>query len=514
MNTNFLGKGKTWLFVGLFLFVGVTGARAEIELWGEKLTLTGFVRHQLVYNIGEKNPYNTNPNALAVPPGSDTGYDVQDSKNWCNLSRTWLISELNFKPNDIFRVYTKARFIWDQTTNLDGDLYDYDAITLSTAHYGSTLRLGHDNHATAEIWEIYGDIDIGNLWCRVGKQQIVWGEMISARILDIVNPLDKSWHFQWEPEEFENIRIPQWMIRGVYNIEQSVVPWLDELYVEGFYNPGDIVPTNNPEIGNPYRQNYQLEAEWGGFYNLIADHDRRGDDEFGFRIGYKIGQFAGTLNYASLYHDDAMDRSGTFMGPATQVQRYYPMVDVYGLSLNYALDHPLNTVVTVESTLTKDEPWYDNTVFPAIDFVKKDTIRYAINLQRFSNILPNQPFMNVIFQYQGLIVEDNEDVKWTPGPNAPSNKNNIVEDIANDAFVLSLSQDFAYKTYKATCVIIWQPDGAYRINPGFKYSPGDNWRYEIFANWWGGNAFDNANKGYLNYFYYQDEIMCRITYQF
>jgi len=504
MNTNFLGKGKTWLFVGLFLFVGVTGARAEIELLGEKLTLTGFVRHQSVFNIAYSNPYN----------GPD-GYNVQQDHNWLNLSRTWLVTELNYKPTDIFKLYAKMRFIWDQTTNLDGALYEYDAITLSTPHYGSSMRLGHDNHATAEVWELYGDLDIGNLWVRVGRQQIVWGEMISARILDIVNPLDKSWHNQWEPEEFENIRIPTWMIRTVYNIEQSVVPWLDELYVEAFWNPGDIVPTNNSEIGNPYRLNFVPTSEWGGPYVTGEEHDRRGRDEFGARIGYKIGQVAGTLNYAYLYTDDPYDEVGNPppIPPSTWpvTQSYYPQIDVYGMSMNYALDHPLNTVITVEATYTPDMPYYDNTVFPGISIKETDEIAYAINFQRFSNIIPNQPFMNVIFQYQGKRIKDNDDVKLTPGP---YDRNNIAEKIANDAFVLSLSQDFSYKTYKATLVFIWQPDGSYRINPGFKYSPGDNWRFEVYGNWWSGSAFDGANKHQLNYFRDQDEAMVRITYQF
>ena len=63
-------------------------------------------------------------------------------------------------------------------------------------------------------------------------------------------------------------------------------------------------------------------------------------------------------------------------------------------------------------------------------------------------------------------------------------------------------------------MFIWQPDGSWRVNPGFKYSPGDNWRYEIFGNWWGGSAFEGKNKHQLNYFEYQNELMARITYQF
>jgi len=394
-------------------------------------------------------------------------------------------------------------------------LYDCDAITLSSPHYGGSMRAGHDNHATAEIWELYGDIDIGNLWIRAGRQQIVWGEMISARILDIVNPLDKSWHFTWEPEEFENIRIPTWMIRGVYNIEQNVMPWLEELYVEAFWNPGDIVPTNNPEIGNPYRQNYQYEVYYGGFWTP-EEEDRRGRDEFGFRLGYKIGKFAGTLNYAYLFVDDAV-QNVTWTGMGSTIVDSYPHVDVYGMSINYAMDPPFNTVVTVESTYTPNSPWQSTEQSPPfVTTTETEVIKYAINFQRFSNIIPNQPFMNIIFQYQGWYISSPGEVKWTPGSyHAPTTYfRNHVERIAKDAFVLSVSQDFGYKTYKASCVTIWQPDGAYRINPGFKYSPGDNWRYEIYANWWGGSAYDGANKSCLNYFSYQDEIMCRVTYQF
>jgi len=561
MNTNFLRKAKAWLFGVLFVFVGVGSVKAEIELWGDKLTVTGFLRQQTVYNMGEKNPYNSNPQynsnpnpggGYLGPPPPATGYGVQDEKNWCNLSRTWFITEWNFKPNDMFKLFAKPRVIWDQTTNLDGDLYEYDALALSTPHYGSSLRLGHDKHVTAEIWELYGDLDMGNLWIRLGKQQIVWGEMVSARILDIVNPLDQSWHFTWEPEEFENIRIPQWMARVVYNIEQNAMPWIDELYVEGFWNPGDIVPTNNPEIGNAYRVNYQFEYDpndpdhWGGIWNTTKVHDRRGEDEFGFRLGYKIGQFAGTLNYAHLFVDDEMSKTtrlyGTIPPPWAQflgdAEKYYPRIDVYGASINYAFNDPINTVMTIEATYIPNMPWYtvDCFYFPAgdppastlpvvgIDYIDTREFNYAINLQRFTHIVPGQPFMNVIFQYQGKYVPEADDVKWIPGPPPPSyqnprgdngtNKGNTVEKICKDAFVLSLSQDYSYKTYKTTLLIIWQPDGAYRINPGFAYTPGDHWRFEAFANWWGGNAYDNNNKSCLNYFYYQDEVMGRITYQF
>ncbi len=525
MDTRYFRKGNAWLLVVLFLFVGVTPAGADIKIWGDKFTMTGFLRHQLVYNMGHKNPYNSNPQFLSsvpiIPP--KTGYGVQDDKNWCNLSRTWFITEWKFEPNDMFKTYSKVRVVADSTTNLDSELYDYDPFQFATRHYGTTMRLGHDEDIKAEIWELYADVDFENLWIRLGKQQVVWGEVPSVRIMDVVNPLDKSWHFTWEPEEFENIRIPLWMARASYTIEQTIMPWLDDLYIEGFWNPGDIEPSINPDIGNPYRLQYLMEVEWGGVYSLNPVEDNRGRDEFGFRLGYRIGQFGGTFNYAYLFSDDVFYETTTtppigppWIWPAIETRRVLPRIEVYGLTLNYAFDFPISLAATIEATLTKDAPWHDNTIAHAalIGITEKDEYDFAIVLQRFTSVFPGHPFMNMKFVYAAKIVEDNEDVKWVPGPNAPGNKNNIVEDITKDAFVFTFDQDFFYKTYKMSGLIQYQPDGAYRINSGFKYSPGDHWRYEVFATWWGGSAFDNANKGYINYFHYQDEIMCRITYQF
>ncbi len=609
MNTNIFTKARTWLLAFLILFAWVIDVNAEISLLDDKLTIAGFLRQQVIYNMGTMNPYNSRPqynqNFSAYNPYPNVtgyhgappdypGYAVQSKKNWCNLNRTWLVTEIDYTPNDILKFYTKIRVIADETRGTDSRLYDYNPLALSTDHYATTMRLGEDDDVTIEAWEIYADIDLDSLWIRIGKQQIVWGEMISARILDVVNPLDQSWHFTHEPEEFENIRIPQWMLRAVLNVDTQWASWLEELYIEGFWNPGDIVPTNDPQIGNPYKQNYQYEYDpnaefaWGGLWQTTEVDDRRGDDEFGFRLGWKVGQFAGTFNYASLYADDPMsycdpesDESRALSqaydllipaGPAAGlpipfgvwdaipgalgpnathtvgvVKKEYPRIDVIGTSFNYAFDKPFSTVMTVEVAYIPNMPWYTSDCFQfenvaitpgptgsaiwmpyvGIDYDDTEEYNFAINFQRFSNVFPGQPFMNIIFQYQGKYVPNADELKWTPGSAPPSvttnanstggagtNEGNIVEKICKDAFVLSVSQDFGYKTYKASCVTIWQPDGAYSINPGFKYSPGDNWRFDVYARWWGGSAFDNHNKSSLNYFGYQDEVNFRITYQF
>ena len=186
MNTSFLKKRKAWLLAVLFLFVGVMDASAEIRLT-DSLSVTGFVRQMFAVHTAQ-----TNPNNKAAPPFGAG----QEDNNRINLSRTQIQTELTFKPNDTFKLFANMRFIYDQTDLLDSDLKSYDAFPLSTPHYGTTLRVGHDEEVMADIWELYADLNLGPLWLRIGKQQIVWGEMFGWRIMDCINPLDLSWHFR------------------------------------------------------------------------------------------------------------------------------------------------------------------------------------------------------------------------------------------------------------------------------------------------------------------------------
>ena len=235
MQGNF-GLIRKWPLVFLFLvlFLGVMEARAEIQIWGDTLTMTGFLRYELAVHTSIKNENNN---------------IVQKDNNWLNLSRAFFQTELTFRPTDFWKLYAKVRLTHDSTEYLDKNLASYNAFPLMTPNYGTYMRPDSGSHFAAEVWELYSDLRLGNLFLRAGRQQIVWGEMINTRIMDLINPLDRSWHFQFEPEEFENIRIPQWAVRANYQIPQRVLPWLTDLYVEGFLNPGDFSPNIDPDLG-------------------------------------------------------------------------------------------------------------------------------------------------------------------------------------------------------------------------------------------------------------------------
>ncbi|RLC32599.1 MAG: hypothetical protein DRH37_00185 [Deltaproteobacteria bacterium] len=500
MCSGWLVKKRCWMLVFLVFFVGVVDARADIYLT-DNLVLAGFFRHAMAVSMGVMNPYNKYAG-------------TQRHNNWLNLSRSTFQTELTYMPTDIFRFYTRTRVVYDQTDMLDDHLHEYDHFAMpGGVRYGGYLMSGRDDNIAAEIWELYADFYLGDLWLRTGKQIVSWGEMVGIQIMDIINPLDLSWHNIYEIEEYENIKIPEWMIRASYSIETGV-PWLTDLYIEGFFNPGDTSPTWNPEPGSPYAKTLVQSSLKDTHY------DRRGDEEWGLRLGGKIDQFGWTLNYLYLYTDDGQPNYKRPPGPPFfgTLETKWPQINVYGITLNYAWDQPLNTSATFEANYIPNMPWQDAHV-PYPHIRETDEWNWALLLMTKQFLLPpGYDPLNIKLQYAQKIVENHNDVKWIPGPLSRSNS---VEKISRDSITLILTQDFLHRQIETEFRCTWMPDGSYQIKPRLGFYPGDKWRFDLYAMWQGGSAYsgDPAHGVYGNpntqaYFYWLDEVYARITYQF
>lgn len=88
--------------------------------------------------------------------------------------------------------------------------------------------------------EAYVDLEMANapVSFRLGRQQVVWGESDQFRMADIWNPLDLTWHFH--QESWDNIRIPLWLAKGLWNI--GTLGPLNTVFLEMVYNPFDFQP--------------------------------------------------------------------------------------------------------------------------------------------------------------------------------------------------------------------------------------------------------------------------------
>jgi hypothetical protein len=506
--------------------VGVTSAQADVQL-SDTLTLNGFVRQTAVMSIGTNNP---TLEAYQAYVGSGEKPDF-------NLIRTMVQLELNWQPTDIFRMYMKARGTHDQTYLWQSDLDTYNTTPWTYDRHGFDLKSGYnENTYMVDIWEVWANIEMDLLWIRLGKQQIAWGDLPGVRIADKINPLDKSWHLTNEPEEYENIRIPEWAARVYFTFPETMSGPFEEVFIDSFWNPGDCHPDIQPSHGSPYMNAYSgnpfsTDIPAGpplppGSYPTGApqpdpDFQQRGEDTWGVRFGCNFAGFQTTLNYMSVYNNFPF---WTFFGAPEQTVpplsnwfqgTDYPNIHVWAMTMSYAFDYPINTSMTFEGSYTKDQPWQANAPGPpAIEEGKY--YRAAMYLERnvfWMNSMSRFFFPGKIgfMYYRHWIDSSDEDkVKLTPAPYGTSNRLDWAMDMVYLSYTLPFGQGASWEI-NPKCY--WNPEGAYKIQCFLKYSPNYDWRFDLGAMWQGGSsrrAFLPSGPSVR----WNDEMYFRITYSF
>ena len=157
--------------------------------------------------------------------------------------------------------------------------------------YSSIQSEGRDALAfTNTLREVYIDLALADapISLRLGRQQVIWGESDQFRLMDIINPLDTTWHLQ--QEDWDKLRIPLWMIKGIWDMG-DLGP-IANAFTEVVWNPGDFMPGNKVEflpapwavpIANPVRSGQvqflspQLVTLLTPVFNLQGTSFRQGD---------------------------------------------------------------------------------------------------------------------------------------------------------------------------------------------------------------------------------------------
>jgi hypothetical protein len=136
--------------------------------------------------------------------------------------------------------------------------------------------------------EVYIDFKLKNapLSFRLGRQQVIWGESDQFRVMDVINPIDVTWHFQIE--SWDEIRTPQWLAKGLWDIGE--VGPLSGAFLEVVYNPFDFQPGYRVDfLPRPWAAPYpdplragQINVDKSGtlttpVFNLQGTSLRRGD---------------------------------------------------------------------------------------------------------------------------------------------------------------------------------------------------------------------------------------------
>ncbi|HSP99526.1 MAG TPA: DUF1302 family protein [Candidatus Dormibacteraeota bacterium] len=119
--------------------------------------------------------------------------------------------------------------------------------TLKNGIYSSLNSEGRDALAfESTLREAYIDLTLADapISFRVGRQQVIWGESDQFRLMDIINPLDTTWHLQ--QEDWDKIRIPLWLVKMIYDLGD--VGGFSNTFAELVWNPGDFQPGNKVQF--------------------------------------------------------------------------------------------------------------------------------------------------------------------------------------------------------------------------------------------------------------------------
>lgn len=274
--------------------------------------------------------------------------------------------------------------------------YSYDF----TGHFDSEFKRGIPNRSYHQyirtededlIRELYVQFIKGDWDIRIGKQQVVWGQQLGKRTLDVVNPLDLRTQVIGLTE-WENVRIGLWMMRAVYH---TTLP--GELDFEAIVIPNDFesfkMPLEGTYLGGiPNTPGFQ-DHLWHRMEHDKPGHHGLHNAEWGFRVrGYST-----TLNLdwsVIFFHtiaDDPVTRDmDKFLGWLTGypgVARIdhprmpegifeYKPYNIFGFSLQHYSPF-LKAVLRMEAAY-EDNRYYDK----GDDIVEKDAISIGLGIDK------------------------------------------------------------------------------------------------------------------------------------
>ena len=515
--------GKTRILIGLIgLFMMLVWGGSAWALDYGNFSVSGWVRNQIAYNVGHANPNNI------LGESADGERDRINTKMF--KTAVQLKPQYNFTQN--VSVFARFQAAIDRGTETD---YPVD-VDIFPKSYDGDLMLTGDEWAIG-LKELYMDFDTQYVWLRMGKQQVSWGQSDGLRLLDIINPLDKTWHgiSLNEPylDAFDNLRESLWMARLTLKS-----PWetdnLNDVQLELLWLPGDFVGSEfvghiNPAHGSPY--NFEPDV-------FNSENVTPGGQEWGARLMGKYRGLEWSLNYFRHYEDDGLYKllavtPHAWKGVEVQTRTYHPRVDSYGCSATY--DDALNTKAVYRMEfLYQDRPYespglYDVsalgipdgaggivTLAPTVaagDFERRKTIKALLGIDRPTFVPFINPNRTVSLGFQLYVVQVVEDASDLKKDGLTLNGSPVRE---NETMV-SFSANTGFMQDRINPQILYIYDigrkGHY-LQAGTEFRITDNILWYVGATLYDGKDSSNAANDDFAYFEWADEIQSRITFQF
>jgi hypothetical protein len=188
-----------------------------------------------------------------------------------------------------------------------GARVDYDAVySLHDNDYPGAV--GRNQRFNVYLRENYLDIGAGNWDFRLGKQHVVWGEMVGLFFADVVSARDMR---EFILPEFDMMRIPQWAVRAEY--------FNDDFHAEFLWIP----VASYDLIGKPGAEFYPWQIQPPGVNVVYRNEDiperTLANSNYGIRLstlknGWDVSGFAySSMDVSPTFYRDATSIPGTYL---------------------------------------------------------------------------------------------------------------------------------------------------------------------------------------------------------
>ena len=170
---------------------------------------------------------------------------------------------------------------------------DYDAIYDLSDFYSRQIR--RDQRFELFLRENYLDFSIADFDIRVGRQHIVWGEMVGLFFADVVSAKDMR---EFVLPDFDILRIPQWAVRTEYS--------KNDFHADLIWIPFASLD----EIGRPGADFYPFALPVATPVSFLKE-DRSGRNIAHSNYGIRLSQLVNGWDVSAFYYH-SLDAAPTF----------------------------------------------------------------------------------------------------------------------------------------------------------------------------------------------------------
>lgn len=377
-------------------------------------------------------------------------YTTPDPGHWSKLR-----GRLELSANGRLGEHTK----WKLSARADVD----PAYEIERNFYPEAVR--DDQRADFMLRENYLDVDAGDWVFRLGRQHVVWGEMVGLFFADVVSARDMREFFL---PEFEVLRIPQWAGRAEY--------FAGDTHFELLWIP---VPSFD-DVGKPGADFYPFPLPAGTPVRERKPERGLGNTNWGLRVSQLVGGWdLAAFYYRSLDVSPTLYRVG--VAPMPRYELRHDRIDQIGATMSKDMG---SFVLKGEAVHTHGRSFVTNDPTAAFGLKASDTLDYVVGVDvpvRDVWRVNAQVFSRAFFDHDPGFAFDRNESGWSLLLNR-----RLGDDLEAEVLLVS---SFNRSDYMLRPKVMW------RISP--------EWRGQVGLDLFGGRKdgifgrFDDSDRVYM-----------------